>query len=108
MYKKRTIDSFLKLKEYINEPQQHPNCDNLVEILVYMEDTIKIEPQKYWWLSSRDKNIDSSILDLGAQTLILSIPNNQHSEIKWAHIKLGQYQIYKSYVNILRCKFLKS
>ena len=79
-----------------------------MENLVDMEDPITIKSLKDWWLSSRDNNIDSFILDLGAQTLILSIPNNQHSEIKWAHIKLGQYQIHKSYVNILRCKFLKS
>ena len=49
-----------------------------MEILVYMEDTIKIEP----WLSSRDKNIDSSILDLGAQTLILSIPKQITNIVK--------------------------
>ena len=76
MYKKWTTDSFLKLIEDVNEPQQHPNYDNLVENLVDMKEKITVEPQKDWWLSSRDNNINSFILDLGAQTLILSIPSN--------------------------------
>ena len=94
MDKKWTIDSFLKLKEDV----VHPNYDNLVEKLVDMEETITIEPQKDWWLSSKDNKIDSFVFDLGAQTLILSIPSNQYSEIKGAHIILGQYQIHKSFL----------
>ncbi|KAI3715955.1 hypothetical protein L6452_22949 [Arctium lappa] len=95
MSKKRTIDFFFKRKEDVNDPQPHPDNDNLVDV-VDIEENIRAELEKIDVSNLEKVKIDSLIRDPGARPSILSYPSNQRDEIRRAYIKLGPYQLHKS------------
>ncbi|KAL4566167.1 hypothetical protein LXL04_030277 [Taraxacum kok-saghyz] len=95
MSKKRTIESFFKPKEDINDSQVHPVREDVHNTRVQPErnDNIEnppdVEPDKI-------DRADSLIRDPGERHSILSYPSNQRDEIRRLYIKLGPYQLEKS------------
>ena len=88
MSKKRTIDSFFKPKEDVNDPQLHPVREAVHNTRIQPERNGNIEKPTD---VEPDKNdmADSLIRDPGERPSILSYPSNQRDEIRRLYIKLG-------------------
>ncbi|KAL4576594.1 hypothetical protein LXL04_012690 [Taraxacum kok-saghyz] len=95
MSTKRTIDSFFKPKEDVNDPQLHSVREDVHNTRVQperngnIETPTDVEPYKH-------DMTDSLIRDPGLRPSILSYPSNQRDEIRRLYIKLGPYQLQKS------------
>ncbi|KAI3715575.1 hypothetical protein L6452_22561 [Arctium lappa] len=74
MSKKRTIDSFFKRKEDVNDPQPHPDNDNLVDV-VDIEENIRAEPEKIDVSNLEKVKIDSLIRDPDLKNQLCHIEN---------------------------------
>ncbi|KAL4582988.1 hypothetical protein LXL04_007552 [Taraxacum kok-saghyz] len=95
MSKKKTIDSFFKPKENVNDPQLHPVREDVHNTRVQPERNGNIEKPTG---VEPDKNdmADSLIRHPGERPSILSYPSNKRDEIRRLYIKLGPYQLQKS------------